>query len=456
MAAVQNYLSQGYDPITGIPTGLAPGATGSGSQGYAEAPLAPPPQTLNPGGTATIPATAVPTAPTQMSGTDFVDYGLTSMIGSPTQGATDNPAPPTTTFPTTSGTEPVPGGANTAPVTPTAYPAAPAAFDGSLAGFQSELTAGGWASTEDPNYWYGRMMATGGPTASNLAYWQSRIAAGPQSVQPGGAYYEAPASTSGLPDISSLLSLLTPPSGATPGMWSSSPTEGVVPTTPGIPAPDVTTPGGGDPLAGIAASGTTPFGGDINAEIASILASGGVTPNIGPSLINAREAEATGEQGQLADAQAQLAAAGDVSEPGVEQGPEQSAIERIQGNVGPAYASAINDITTTASNTQNANLMTALQAATGMSEAEANAVISAVGTGTQRQTALANIALGQLQQSDSWNEFLANYGISQATLQEQINQGNWTDVINLLTLYTQGATTAAGGGFLSTSGSPAN
>lgn len=263
----------------------------------------------------------------------------------------------------------------------------------SLAGLIKQ--GGGWNGTT-PEYFQQRINETGGFTPGNIAYWKDMIL--------GGFDAHAASEQGGQQDQ------------------------------------------GGDTLSALAASGGhSPFGADIEATLKRIIDSGGVTPNIAPGLINAREDEARAEQGQLADARGQLAEAGGMSEPGVAQGTNIGAIERVQQNVAPSYASAVRDVETKGLQEQNDNLMSALQLATGMSTDDAHNIISAVGTGMQGKVALANIALDQLKQSDSWNEFLAQNGLDQAKLQNDINQGHWDNAIRLLQIYTQGGGIAAGG-----------
>lgn len=190
-------------------------------------------------------------------------------------------------------------------------------------------------------------------------------------------------------------------------------------------------------LAGILGTGKTDYGKTVEDALTALIGKGGLTQPIQGQLNSARDAEATAEQGMLADARNALAGAGTLSEPGTPQGPTSDAISRIAYNLAPTYAKSVSDIETNAMNTANSNVMSALSLATGLSENEAANVLSASGSGTARQSTLANIALSTLAQSADWNKFLATYGLNRDQIQAQLAQGQSGQVLQLLSLFLQ-------------------
>lgn len=199
----------------------------------------------------------------------------------------------------------------------------------------------------------------------------------------------------------------------------------------------------------LAGEGMTTAQASVFAQLMKIIASGGALPNdpeiLQQQLETARENEVRAEQSQLADARGELAARGLLSEPGSPQGEEASAINRIEQGIAPAYSQAVRDIHTTQLNAQNERVTNALAEVTGLSNAAAGNLVSALGTGTQRQIGLANIALGELAQNTQWNEFLAQYGLSRDALQYQIEQGNLQVLLPLLQQFVQYLQTLAAG-----------
>jgi hypothetical protein len=78
---------------------------------------------------------------------------------------------------------------------------------------------------------------------------------------------------------------------------------------------------------------------------------------------------------------------------------------------------------------------TALSAATGMSQLEASNLLSAIGLGTQRQQVLSDIALRSLDQNITWNQFLAEYGMSRDTVLEQLRKGRIDQLQPIMELF---------------------
>lgn len=192
--------------------------------------------------------------------------------------------------------------------------------------------------------------------------------------------------------------------------------------------------------------GATPYSKEIQAQLAKIIATGGIDqPALQNRLTGAREDLAQAERSQRGDYRAALADAGLVSTPGVAQGAEGLAEGRMQERLGETYAGNVRDIETNAYDTANANVMKALEMATGMSRDEANTLLGAIGSGTDRDRMFATIALESLSQNRQWNEFLAQNGLDRERLKFDIEQGNTSNLIALIDLWLRGAGQAAGG-----------
>lgn len=228
-----------------------------------------------------------------------------------------------------------------------------------------------------------------------------------------------------------------------------------VPTGPNLPG-GYTPPGnvGDDPMSGLLDSalagtllsgGLTPFGGGVENALASLIGRGGVSPDIQQQIIGAREKSGLAQRSMLEDARSALADSGQLSEPGIMQGGTNAAVERIGERIAPDFASSLRDIYTHGLDVSNTGLLTALQTATGLSEAEANNILQAVGTGTQRQAALSNIALNVLHTNIDWQKFLAQHNLDQAKLSEDIQNGRYDRIVSLLQLFLQASGVAAGG-----------
>jgi hypothetical protein len=191
--------------------------------------------------------------------------------------------------------------------------------------------------------------------------------------------------------------------------------------------------------------GVTDYGRFVQDALAKIINEGGLKTDVTQGLIGARESAGNAQQAMLRDARAGLADSGLVNEPGIAQGAETGALTGIAERIAPSYAQAVRDVYTHATDVANASVLSSLQMATGLSENEANNILNTIGAGTTRQTALANIALGVLDRNIEWNKFLAQYGLDQAKLANDIQNGNMAQVIELLKLFLGGAGTAAGG-----------
>lgn len=184
---------------------------------------------------------------------------------------------------------------------------------------------------------------------------------------------------------------------------------------------------------------------NLMAQLMEIINSGGVTHNSEAELNRARDEEATAFTGQLADARGALASRGVASLPGVEQGSEVGAIKRLTESLAPIYADTVSGIETHAADAKTSSLMNALSLATGLSDSDSRNLLGALGAGTDRQSALSQIALRSLEDDQQWNEFLATYGLQKDQVAAQIESGNIQSLIPMLTAFLQLAQQGAQG-----------
>lgn len=437
-----------------------------------------PSTTWLPGGSPTVPPTALPTAPAAISPKTFAAptaaHGQTpysANIGSGIPWAPGASQP--SSSPPGYGWDP-----NLANFTESADPATRAV----LAAFQAKGLAP--YNEQDLQYWVNHINATGGwDNPANQQFWAQRMAAPQGGV---GDYLERPevgASTSTSTSTPTSPIYTTPPDsygptttaspGTNPGLGPGgidiaglikSLLQPPTPSTPALPGgfgstgtsllPDLNQVGQ-DPLSqllnsaigGVVQTGGTPYTQSVAQTLADLIAKGGQTAATDQTgqLVAARDAEATAEQGMLADLRNQLAARGTASEPGVPQGPEQFGIGRIAEQIAPDFANAIATIQQHGLDLANSNVMTALQEATGLSQSMATNVLQAVSLGTNRQQALATIALQTLDENRQWQEFLANYGLTRDQVAATIQQGNMQIVVQLINSFLTSAQVSAAG-----------
>jgi hypothetical protein len=370
---------------------------------------------VNPAGSATIPPTALPLDPGQIA-TGSIDPSLKSNAGSPAP-----PQPLATPDPMTQ------------LATADQYPSTPSyvnlsdPIDAAIwKAYQAKgIMPGGPSGPEgDFNAWRNYINASGGATPSNLAYWAGHMAQDQGGV---GDYLERP-------EVGG--------SNGGGSIFGSVDMNGN-PIALADPAND---PFMAD-LSGIASTGQTPDGADLMATLKSIIGAGGsLNPaRLTARLSAARSSENTAMQGMLSDARNALAANGTLSEPGTPQGTLADAVQRITDRIAPTFAAETSNIYSNESQQSDARLMNALSLATGMSSDQSAKMLQAVGVGTQRQSALATIALNSLQNNQQWNEFLANYGLNREALLAQIQSGKIASLVPLLQLFMQGAQTSANG-----------
>jgi hypothetical protein len=82
-------------------------------------------------------------------------------------------------------------------------------------------------------------------------------------------------------------------------------------------------------------------------------------------------------------------------------------------------------------------LNTSLALATGLSELEARTMMESLGTATDRQAVLSDIAIRSLDQNIEWNKFLAEFSLERATTLETLQSGRLNDIQQILTLFGQ-------------------
>jgi hypothetical protein len=188
----------------------------------------------------------------------------------------------------------------------------------------------------------------------------------------------------------------------------------------------------------IGRGGSTQFGQEVEAMLRESM--NGNNPNVMRRFESARELMSKGQRTMMNDARGALAHRGLLSEPGIPQGAEIGAVKRIEESIAPDFARALRDIYT--EETSNA-----LQLATGFGADQARTFLAAIGEGTNRQTALASLALQSLSQNMAWNQFLAEFGLKRDSTLAMLQQGRVDDVMELLNTF-MGATGIARGGYV--------
>ena len=167
---------------------------------------------------------------------------------------------------------------------------------------------------------------------------------------------------------------------------------------------------------------------------------------IDPQRIEARKNERTGllrdkyaliEQGMLEDARGQLADRGLLSLPGIPQGEESGAISRIQQKIAPQFANELGNAMLEEDRMSMDDESRAIETLTGMNRDQTNAMLRAAEQAGTYEATIADIALRNLDLDMRWNQFLAQYDLDRETLQNQIEQGRWNMVLQLITQFQQ-------------------
>lgn len=175
------------------------------------------------------------------------------------------------------------------------------------------------------------------------------------------------------------------------------------------------------------------LGGDIEAALHTLLTGGNMDPRQQQMMFEtARENENRAFRSMMTDAKAAMANRGTLSEPGQEVGAEANVTRRIGESLAPVFAAAARDSYLQQSRDKTQNMISGLQLGNG------------------RQQMLADIALNTLSQNISWNKFLAQYGLDQARLAEDIRRGRIQDVLALMDQYSALINSSRGGFVLPT------
>lgn len=189
----------------------------------------------------------------------------------------------------------------------------------------------------------------------------------------------------------------------------------------------------------IGSEGSTGFGGDVQRALSGLMERGGELPadQVARRFESARELLDKGRRTMINDARGDLASRNLLSEPGIPQGAEIGAIDRITDKLAPEFSRALRDIYADESAKSDARMMTALQMATGFSTDQARNLLAGIGEGTARQSALADLALRELQTNMAWNQFLAQFGLERDKVMYDIQNGGIDQLMPLLQAFMQ-------------------
>lgn len=192
--------------------------------------------------------------------------------------------------------------------------------------------------------------------------------------------------------------------------------------------------------------GRTPFGEDVESALRNRIGDDGFSdPDLNARYESARELMSKARRTQTNDARAALADRGLLSEPGIPQGAEITAMRRIEENIAPEFSRAMRDIFTDESQRADARVLSSLQMAANLSQDQARTFLAGIGEGTARQTALAQLALQSLGQNMTWAQFLAEFGLKRDEVLNQLQSGRIDDVMGLLNAFLSLASLSRGG-----------
>lgn len=193
-------------------------------------------------------------------------------------------------------------------------------------------------------------------------------------------------------------------------------------------------------LAGLIQNqGKTDLGNSVEDAITALMERGGeLDPNqTARRYESARELLDKGRRTMVNDLRGDLASRNLLSEPGIPQGAEIGGINRVTEKIAPEFSRALRDIFTDESAKADTRLMTSLSMAMGVSSEQARTMLAALGEGTNRQAALADIALRNLAQNQAWSQFLAQFGLDRDTAMYQIQNGQIESILPILQMFLQ-------------------
>lgn len=141
-------------------------------------------------------------------------------------------------------------------------------------------------------------------------------------------------------------------------------------------------------------------------------------------------------------AKGQLAARNLLSVPGIQQGPEIGALQRIEENLAPEYAKAGQELYFEDQNRQGQDLdrqLAALGIGAGIGKQQNDNRLAAANAATNRQNVLSDIALGTLDRNIAWNQFLANFGLDRDKVMNELQSGQVDDLMQILEMFQNNA-----------------
>ena len=189
----------------------------------------------------------------------------------------------------------------------------------------------------------------------------------------------------------------------------------------------------------VGSEGKTGFGNTVQDALGGVIERGGELPNdqIARRFESARELLDKGRRTMINDLEGDLVSRNLMSEPGIPQGAHIGGLERITENIAPEFSRALRDIYTDESAKADTRMMSALQMATGFSTDQARNLLAGIGEGTARQSALADLALRELQTNMAWNQFLAQFGLERDKVMYEIQNGGIQSIMPLLQAFMQ-------------------
>ena len=141
----------------------------------------------------------------------------------------------------------------------------------------------------------------------------------------------------------------------------------------------------------------------------------------------------------------------------VGQGPEYGFRERVEEGLAPAYAQAGQQLELSRRQAEDKRYadalassqimsqeqrrrgqeeyLASLQQATGMTLGESQQLLNTIQTTGNLQEQMTTFGLDLLKENNSWNQFLANFGLTRDTIEEMVVRNRMSDVANLLNTY---------------------
>lgn len=184
--------------------------------------------------------------------------------------------------------------------------------------------------------------------------------------------------------------------------------------------------------------GSTAYGDSLKSLMSELMQGGG---SGNKRYESSRELADKARRTSINDSRAMLADRGLLSEPGAPSGVEGQLMKSIAATADQEWARTVRDIAAD----QDDRILPVLQIATNLSQQEAATMLAAIGEGTNRQTALAQIALAQLGQNMAWNQFLAEFGLKRDQALQMLSNGQTDDVMQLMNMFLSMGSLLRGG-----------